>query len=215
MVYTFDFVKGQAKKFVEPELISDLNNGFLVYKDDIFYNKNKADILFQELIDEVVYDKNSYVFIYGKKIKIPRKQTAFGDPGTTYTFSGSTVKAKPWMPVILKIKKDIEEFTGRKFNFCLVNYYKDGNDYIGFHKDDEQDLVGSSWIVSVSFGEQRKFYFRSDNPSLPLKKMNLIHGSLCIMMPPTNDYWKHSVPKESSKIKSKPRINLTFRLIEN
>ena len=41
------------------------------------------------------------------------------------------------------------------FNSILINYYKDGNDYIGNHSDDEKclDKIG----VSLSYGSIRKF----------------------------------------------------------
>ena len=156
MVYTFDFTRAEAisrDNLPRPELISDLKNGLFVYKDSQFYTKLLADKLFDQLVKTVVYDKKSTVTIFGKTMAIPRKQTAFGDPGTTYSFSGTTVKAKAWNPTILKIKSDVERQCERKFNFCLVNYYADGDNYIGYHKDDEQDLGPAPSIASVSFGQ--------------------------------------------------------------
>ncbi|XWV24988.1 putative alpha-ketoglutarate-dependent dioxygenase alkB-like 2-like [Tupanvirus deep ocean] len=196
-------------------LRADWKNGLLIYMDENFYNKKIADTFFSELLKSITYDKNSSVKIFGKTIPIPRKQTAFGDPGTTYTFSGMTVKAKKWIPILSTIKKHIEGATGKKFNFCLVNYYENGSKYIGYHKDDEDELGDAPWIVSLSFGQERKFYLKSDNPKLPIVKMKLPHGSMCIMMHPTNVYWKHSVPKESVNNCPNPRINLTFRYIDN
>jgi alkylated DNA repair dioxygenase AlkB len=196
------------------DLLVDWKNGLFVCLDKNFYNKQIADEIYVRLKKEIIYDKNSVIRIFGKNIPIPRKQTAFGDPGTTYTFSGMTVKAKPWTSILNKIKSQVEIATGKKYNFCLVNYYENGNNYIGYHKDDEKDLGKNPSIASLSFGQERKFYFKSDNKSLPVVKTKLSHGSLCYMMHPTNIYWKHSVPKESVKICSKPRINLTFRWIE-
>lgn len=215
MVYIFDFTKGiKVSTLPRPELIADLKNGLFVYKDSQFYTKSQADKLFNQLLNTIIYDKKSTVTIFGKTMPIPRKQTAYGDPGTTYSFSGTTVKAKKWNPIVLQIKNDVEKQTGQKFNFCLVNYYANGQDYIGYHKDDEQDLGPNPWIASVSFGQERKFYFKSDNKDLAVVKTKLNHGSLCVMMHPTNFYWKHSVPKESVKLCPNPRINLTFRYIE-
>src|SRR5271156_3855815 len=108
-------------KLAMPELIQDLNNGLFVYYDPIFYPKNIANKLYEQLYNEIEYDKNSTVIVYGKKFTIPRKQTAYGDDGMTYKFSGATVHAKPWIPILLRIKKDIENMTAHKFNFCLVN----------------------------------------------------------------------------------------------
>jgi len=194
-----------------PSLIHNNKQGLLVYKDPHFYTHNEATQIFKQLNEDVVYDKKSTVVIFGKKHLIPRKQSGYGDDGTTYSFSGVTVNAKPWIPILLKIKSDIEHLTDKQFNFCLVNYYADGDHYIGYHKDDERDLGPAPWIVSLSFGATRKFYFKSDNKSLPVVKTSLNHGCLCIMIHPTNKKWKHSVPKE--KHVKYPRINLTFRQV--
>ena len=78
------------------ELISDVPNGLLVCLDKSFYDKKTADHIFEELQKNVVYDANSTVKIFGKIYPIPRKQTAYGDPGTTYSFAGCTVEPKQW-----------------------------------------------------------------------------------------------------------------------
>lgn len=195
-----------------PRLLENVDKGLFVCIDNNFYNKQTADHIYELLQEQITYDKNSVVILYGKPIAIPRKQTAFGDPGLSYKFSGTTVPAKPWIPLLLKIKKDVENISGKQFNFCLVNYYADGTRYIGYHSDDEKDLGEYPCIASVSFGVERKFYFKSYDSSEPVVKTKLNHGCLCLMMHPTNQFWKHSVPKEL-KIKE-PRINLTFRCIE-
>ena len=48
-------------------------------------------------------------------------EVAYGDPGLTYTFSGVTIPAKPWTPLLLQIKEHIESTTEKVFNFVLVN----------------------------------------------------------------------------------------------
>jgi len=199
------------KESDQMRLVADFKNHFYVYMDKHFYSKKESDKIYQELEDQVTYNLNTYIVIYGKQIPIPRKQTAYGDPGTSYSFSNTTTNAKPWLPVLLKIKSDIEYLTGKKFNFCLINRYEDGKQYIGYHKDSEIDLVDEPSIVSLSFGATRKFYFKSDKKDVNVIKLNLNHGCLCWIIDPTNKTWKHSVPKEP-KVES-PRINLTFRHI--
>ena len=55
----------------------------------------------------------------------------FGDPGLTYAFSGTQVSATLWIPVLQELRTLVEERSGRKFNFVLVNRYADGKDNIG------------------------------------------------------------------------------------
>lgn len=99
-----------------------------------------------------------------------------------------------------------------------LHRYKDGLDHIGEHRDDEGELDPSCPIASVSFGAARDFVFRhKDARREPKKcpieavKLELAHGSLLLMNPPTNTYWYHSLPVRK-KVKT-PRISLTFRRI--
>lgn len=154
---------------------------------------------------------------------IPRKQTAYGDPGTTYTFSGNTICAKPWLPCIEDVKKKVEAALEDrwKFNFVLVNRYENGNEYMGEHRDDEADLNKYAPIASVSFGQERDFVFRHKDTrgrtktraDLKPLKISLTNGSLLVMNHPTNEFWYHSLPVRKRALL--PRINLTFRVMLN
>ena len=206
------------------------NNKFFYSDDDKidimymskFLSDDEANRYFKLFEKELVYDsaEDSSVTIFGKKHKIPRKQVAYGDPGSFYTFSGVTVKAKDWFsnssPVCLaikQIKNRVELITKQKFNFVLINRYADGNDCIGFHSDDEVELGNNPTIVGVSLGAEREIHFKPKNfvpKELPDPlKVTLKAGSIFIMTDPTNKYWKHSIPKRA-QIK-KCRISLTFR----
>jgi alpha-ketoglutarate-dependent dioxygenase alkB family protein 2 len=193
-----------------PQLITDDKAHLIVMLDKSFYTVEEAAELYKKLDKSVIYNENSVVKIYGKNIPIPRKQVAYGDPGTSYTFSNTKVDAKPWIEILLKIKADIEYMTDLKFNFCLVNKYDNGNNYIGYHSDDEKDLGPNPSIASVSFGQERKFYFKSKETD-KVTQLKLNSGCLCMMYNPTNTYYKHSVPKETKVTGT--RINLTFRSI--
>ena len=83
----------------------------------------------------------------GKVCKIPRQQTAFGDSGLDYSFSGITLPANKCTPTVYKIKLSVEEALDENFNFVLVNRYKDGGDSIGEHRDDEVDLVAKAPLL--------------------------------------------------------------------
>ena len=96
--------------------------------------------------------------------------------------------------------------------------YKDGQDHIGEHRDDERELAPGSPIASVSFGACRDFFFRhkdsrGKHPSrrLAVVRLQLAHGSLLMMNHPTNTHWYHSLPVRKKVLA--PRVNLTFRKI--
>ena len=183
------------------------------------FSKTEADTLFQEAEKVIKYNKDSKVFVHGKWHNVPRKQAAYGDAGLTYTFSGSTVAAQPWSnaPFLKRIADLVSSLTGgHQFNFVLVNRYKDGQDHMGEHRDDEVDLVPKSSIASLSLGQIRDFVFRHKDArgsgaqrKIDPVKFELSHGSLLMMNHPTNVYWFHSLPVRKKAIC--PRINFTFR----
>ncbi|KAJ8930727.1 hypothetical protein NQ314_016456, partial [Rhamnusium bicolor] len=159
------------------------------------------------------------VKVFGKWHEIPRQQVAYGDEGLKYTFSGITLPAKPWTPLLNDIRNLLFEVTGFRYNFVLVNRYRNGNDHIGEHRDGEKELDKNIPIASLSLGQKRTFVVKHgdarkkgpDKRDIPSVKIDLEHGSLLLMNPPTNEYWYHSLPPR----KSAPgvRINMTFRKI--
>ncbi|XP_078523513.1 DNA oxidative demethylase ALKBH2 isoform X1 [Lissotriton helveticus] len=165
-----------------------------------------------------LYGDLTKVQVFGKWHNIPRKQVTYGDVGLTYTYSGVTLPPKPWIPILDCIRNRITEATGHRFNFVLINRYKDGNDHMGEHRDDEKELVPRSPIASVSLGACRDFFFRhgasrgkKSTMHIEPVKLQLEHGSLLMMNYPTNVHWYHSLPARKKILA--PRINLTFRKI--
>ena len=126
------------------------------------------------------------------------------------------MQSQPWIPTLLEIKEKIEIISQVKFNAVLLNLYRDGNDSIGWHSDDERELADGSIIASLSLGETRRFIFRrrDDHGNKIERKLN--HGDLLVMRDETQKFWQHQVPKTGKKIANKiqPRINLTFRVIK-
>ncbi|XP_074640178.1 DNA oxidative demethylase ALKBH2-like [Tubulanus polymorphus] len=184
----------------------------------ILFSKQEADELFQKCEDEIEYYTGdlTQVKVYGKWHNIPRKQVAYGESGLRYTFSGTTVPAKPWTKLVDRIREKISLVTGHHFNFVLINRYKDGNDHMGEHRDDEKELDPKSPIASLSLGQHRDFVFKhcdSRGKNLSRKidpvKIELEHGSLLLMNHPTNVHWYHSLPIRKKALC--PRINMTFR----
>ncbi|XP_006870565.1 PREDICTED: alpha-ketoglutarate-dependent dioxygenase alkB homolog 2 [Chrysochloris asiatica] len=186
----------------------------------VLYDRAEADEIFRELEKEVEYFTGALarVQVFGKWHDVPRKQATYGDAGVTYTFSGLTLSPKPWIPVLERIRERVSQVTGQIFNFVLVNRYRDGCDHIGEHRDDERELAPRSPIASVSFGACRDFFFRhkdsrgkSPSRRMDVLRLQLAHGSLLLMKPPTNTHWYHSLPVRKKVLA--PRVNLTFRKV--
>ena len=81
-----------------------------------------------------------------------RLGTSFGDKGVQYSFAGQTYEAKGWTPMTLKIRNRVQKFSGKRINYCLLTIYPKGRMGLGWHKDDEREIIPRSMIASVSIG---------------------------------------------------------------
>ena len=141
--------------------------------------------------------------IYGRQVKVPRKSAFFGDDGLNYRYTGIDHLGRGWSSKMLALKAQVEKESCSKFNFCLVNYYRMGLDYMGWHKDNEQS--SERLIASLSLGAPRRFRIRLDNET---EDLWLENGSLLVF----DGYLEHTLPR-MRKV-NQPRINLTFRTIK-
>ena len=146
-----------------------------------------------------------------------RSNILFGDEGLIYTDTnqGKTyhTKAITFPDKLISYKEKLEETTGHKYNFCSLMKYPNGSIVIKKHRDKEMTL-GTS-ICGISVGETRRIQFSPTNYIKPQKyeKQGLVlelnHGSLYCMLPPTNDKWTHEILPESKEVGI--RYSLTFR----
>jgi alkylated DNA repair dioxygenase AlkB len=104
----------------------------------------------------------------------------------------------------------VEVINGARYNACLLNLYHEGEEGMGWHRDNEKEIVAESSIASVSLGAARKFAFKHATTNERLEII-LANGSLLDMKGAIQQYWYHSLPK-TKKVKQM-RINLTFRLM--
>ncbi|QJE98426.1 alpha-ketoglutarate-dependent dioxygenase AlkB family protein [Luteolibacter luteus] len=152
--------------------------------------------------------RHDELVMFGKPVVTSRKVAWFGDSDFSYTYSGRTKKALPWTRELSALKRLVEERTGATFNSCLLNLYQNGGEGMGWHSDDEKDLVLDACIASMSLGAERRFDFRHKETKETVSIL-LEHGSLLAMKGETQRYWQHRLPP-AKKI-AEARINLTFR----
>ncbi|MDZ4788616.1 MAG: alpha-ketoglutarate-dependent dioxygenase AlkB [Blastochloris sp.] len=183
-------------------------DGLVNYHGPILSEQNSTK--FYHTLFQSIPWAHDEVVLFGKRIVMARKVAWYGDADYSYTYSGSTKHAQIWTPELAQIKALAEKQTGSFYNSCLLNLYHDGSEGMGWHSDDEKCLGKENVIASISFGAERKFYFKHKNTN-KLISITLENGSLLVMKGATQANWLHSIPK-SKKIKT-PRINLTFRTI--
>lgn len=171
-----------------------------------------ADDLLVRLTRETPWRQDA-VRLFGKTHPQPRLHAWVGDPGCAYRYSGLRLEPEPWTPLLRSLRDQIERLTGAPFNSVLLNLYRDGQDCMGLHADDEPELGNRPVIASLSLGAARRFDLRP-RPALPDGEptaITLPHGSLLVMAGDTQANWKHGIVR--TRQVTQPRVNLTFRNI--
>lgn len=195
--------------FEKPNPIIQLQDADLIYHPT-FYDKEESDRIYKSLMETIQW-KQDKIKMYGKELPLPRLSAWYGDNNVPYTYSGITLNPLPWTEELLKIKEKIEDVARVKFTSVLINRYRDGQDYVGWHTDSEKELGNNPVIGSVNFGATRKFQLRRIDDHKEKFEVELKHGTFLVMQGSTQHFWQHQVPKTATKIGE--RINLTFRVI--
>ena len=186
------------------------HDGEVFYLND-FFEFDESNFLYKKLLSEIEW-KQEPIYIYGKMVMQPRLTAWYGDPGKDILYSGISMQPHPWNSVLLYIKERVEKNQQLKFSSALLNLYRDGNDSLGWHRDNEKELGNNPTIASVSFGASRTFFLRNCRNKNEKHAIELKHGSLLIMKKETQYFWEHSIPKRK-KI-SESRVNITFRVMK-
>lgn len=224
-------------KFTEEKIIVDQNNKFTLDKEEkayVYYwnnfaksNKVNTQKIYEHLVNKA--DWHQPIFnIHGKNILFPRSCASMCNMDE-YDDKYKNIIGTPinWTPEMTKLKNKIEKFLVKinpkwTFNYCQMNYYKDKDQYIGFHRDREtkKDEV----ICTLSLGVTRKFIFeehksvRKDKTDSTRYVLDLCDGDLCVMSYGAcgpKSKWKHGVLKSKNVgtdgYSNGGRIVITFR----
>lgn len=218
----------------------ELGNGSEVVYYPKFLDYDDAWRCFHYLNNHIPWTRPT-IRVFGRSCVQPRDTCYVASDGLhKLVYSGYQPHAYSWnhFPLLQQLLQAVEAVVpGSRFNSLLLNRYKGGNDYVGWHSDDETLYGPTPQIASLSFGCDRHFFLKKKPPksssispvlkknssdeaaSKRLKKSNnadqhsflLKHGSLLVMRGYTQRDWIHSVPKRA-KVDA-VRINLTFRLV--
>jgi alkylated DNA repair dioxygenase AlkB len=162
--------------------------------------------------------EDQFIRMFGKEIKIPRKQAFYANNNVIerYNFSGNSVEAKdittvPFFNEQLENIRNLNENNRECYNSIFVNWYDNG-EKIGKHSDKEKSLIKEKPIYSVTLqpqGDPRTFILRPKKnitDTIGVVKIPLEDKSLVIMGGNIQTEYTHEVPKGNGK-----RINLTIR----
>ena len=200
------------KLFTESKIKYNLPEAEIDYFPE-FFSREKSLHFLTRLLETIKWKQNT-IKMYGKENPVPRLEAWYGDPGKSYAYSGIRMEPSTWTDELNEIKRSIESEVAISFNSVLINYYRDGQDRVAWHSDDEKELGKNPVIGSVSFGAERTFKLRHKQYKENNLKQSIVlkNGSFLLMKGATQHHWMHEIPRTAKTIG--PRINLTFRVIQ-
>ena len=100
------------------------------------------------------------------------------------------------------------------YNSVLVTRYRNGQDSLGFHADNEPEIASDSSIVTISLGQARTAKFRKTPASSRNAEHTLYldHGDVFVMTRQSQEFYEHSIPPASCR---DIRISITCRLLKS
>ena len=170
-----------------------------------------ARALFNQLETQIHWEIHE-IRLFGRTVASPRLSSWIGDPEAAYRYSGTRFPPRPWPAALEPIRGRLCVELGIRFNSVLANRYRDGNDAMGWHRDDEPELGSRPVIASLSLGGARRFVLKGVRDPGIKRELVLGNGSLLVMAGETQRYYRHALPRTRRHVAS--RINLTFRVVE-
>ncbi|MEK7293237.1 MAG: alpha-ketoglutarate-dependent dioxygenase AlkB [Actinomycetota bacterium] len=198
---------GRIILFQEPVELLPFDGGARLYPN--FLDIDYADDVFRRLMEETPWEDREIV-VFGKRHREPRRTAWHSDPNISYAYSGVSRTGQPWTPLLMELRDKCAHTADATFNAVLLNLYRDGNDGVGWHADNEASNGREPTIASLSFGASRRFDFRHRETKTTIH-VQLDPGSLLVMSGLSQHCWVHQVPR-TMRVRE-PRINLTFRRV--
>ena len=176
-----------------------------------FLTKQEADFLFYKLAKEIPWRQVKYFKPDRGYIITPRETWVCGyhQPQYKKFLLGNEVVTPNTIPEFLKeLKSTVEDYLQESYNFLLLSHYRDENDSIAFHSDDEKFLGYNPSIASITVGQSRPFLLK-EKTTRQKQSFVLNHGDLFVMKNNCQNDYLHSVPKQKESLSS--RFSITFR----
>lgn len=177
---------------------------------DDYLDNDFCETLLTNIIEDVNFP---HPFLTKKGVLSKRRNKAiFGEIEhytALYAEDEIYTKVRSWneLPILKQIADNLEEYTGQKYHVCVIQVYNSGDVGIEYHRD--REMAPGTIIASVSLGCTRVMSFKRFDKIVDFQ---LKSGSLCLINPPTNDYWSHAIPKDDT---NDIRISLIFRNCQN
>ncbi|CEP01562.1 Fe2OG dioxygenase domain-containing protein [Plasmodiophora brassicae] len=212
----------------EPSREQDASDAFDSYVVSHLLPDDVADRAFDELRDQVAWQT-----MHHRGGAVPRliAVQATIDDGLVPIYrhpADDLPCVRPWSPIVEEIKRHVEHRLQQTVNHALIQFYRDGQDYISEHSDKTLDIAHGTRIVNVSIGASRVMQIRAkrtsdqDDRSRPVTNVAMAHNSMFVLGPYTNRVYLHAIKQDKRPVSERlpsellydgARISLTFRTI--
>lgn len=152
------------------------------------------DTLFDHLVDHVDWHRGKR-WMYERLVEDPRLSRWFP--------AGEPVPH----PVLDEARASLESHYGVPFGAVGLNYYRDGNDSVAFHRDRELREVDDAIVAIVTLGSTRPFLVRPRGKGAS-RDFAPGRGDLVVMGGSCQRDWEHGVPKTK---RGGPRLSISWR----
>ncbi len=145
----------------------------------------------------------------------------------SYAYGNSIWQAQPfapWMKALVSEISGLLNIAQDKIpNSINCNRYDNFSESLNWHADDEplfKTIDGNITIVSLSFGEPRKFSYKKNfTLESEAKHVVLCAGDVLTMEGKMQSHYQHCIPPSSvnasSAVRSTTRYNMTMRFVAN
>ncbi len=181
-------------------------------EDILYFPEFLSDhrMLYGDVLEEFFAQEPEPVLFGGSRIGGLSLRT---DRPNSYTEMGSikrsVLRRRLWLPTTGMIAGQVGSITGVNPSIAVLNFYRDGEDYLEFHSDLDRQIgprVDDVIVATVSFGAERPFQMRRIDGSDELEVL-LRPGSLFVMRGHVQRQWLHAVPKTNER---GSRLSITY-----
>ena len=181
-----------TKENITPKIKTYLNkNNCRVYVYQNYLSKQESHALLDHCLKKIQWIHHT-ITVFDKEVFQPRLTCGMG---TKHCYSKSMHPQAPWTEEVLKVQEKINKDMNTKFNSCLLNRYRNGNEYIASHSDDKDHLSRNGIVAGISVGQERIIVLTEKKGDKKIKFL-LPNGSLFVMEGDTQEHWRHGIPKE-------------------
>ncbi|MGA2836756.1 MAG: alpha-ketoglutarate-dependent dioxygenase AlkB [Acidimicrobiales bacterium] len=162
---------------------------------------DRADLLFESLVDEVAWRSEERV-MYHRKVEVPRLIASYG--------VGVRAPHPALGEAMVRLADHYRGTPGADLASIGLCLYRNGADGVAWHGDTiGRGATEDTLVAIVSLGCHRRLALRPKQGSSPSLRFELGGGDLLVMGGSCQRTWEHAVPKTARPVG--PRLSVQFR----